>query len=68
MKNAHSLTQSRKARLRTIKNEAATIQLFADAFEDDFDTTKMAKLRDSAENLLQAVHEFNAYHNALHTD
>lgn len=52
-----------RARINKVLKEAASIIELAQNLKKRMDGEKMQELRDSAESLLQCVHEFNAYQN-----
>lgn len=68
MKNAESLLQSAKARLKQAKLHAHRVEVIIEGMNrDGIDGTEIAAMRAEAERMLQCVHEFNAYWNAFET-
>ena len=63
MKSAHAVKRSRNARLNQAIRHAQEIVSSVQEFRTTDDPTMFADLRESAFDLLQAVHEASAYDN-----
>ncbi len=53
----------RARRRRIVRQSAAITALMSDTLVDELGGSQLQELRDCAEDLIQAVHELNAYHN-----
>jgi hypothetical protein len=66
MKTEKGLQRSAKSRLNETIRRAGAVNDIAETIRNDgFRHERMAALREETERLLQCVHEFNAYTNAL---
>ena len=69
MKTEKSLKGSRRARIKDVENISDLICDQAALLRHrGFDGEVMAKMRENTNKLVQAVHEYSAYHNALETE
>lgn len=68
MKTEHSLKKSAASRLNAVIRESERVNQIAKDLKKEFSPEVMQELRDWTESLVQCVHEYNAYHNALATD
>lgn len=69
MKTKQSLSKSARHRLLDAISHAAQIDLLLTEIKEGADVAEqMPKIRAKLPLLNQAVHEFNAYHNALTTE
>lgn len=61
----NAIQKSARARINRVIRESELLNILAtECRENPLDGMKMQQLRDTAENILQCVHEFNAYTNA----
>jgi len=68
MKASESLLQSAKARLQQAMKHARRVErLILDMNDTGITLGEIHELRDSAEHVVQCVHEFSAYWNAYET-
>lgn len=71
MKTKENLAKSAAAALQQARRCAAQVERLAislDSATPEYVSSTMPTLRAQLAELNQRVHEFNAYHNALHTD
>lgn len=69
MKSAPSIAKSAESRLRKASREAENMSRILKALDQGLlaPEGQMKKLREMHASLGQCLHEFNAYHNCLHT-
>lgn len=65
MKDEKAVRRSARARLNQAQLKCASLAQALEALRADFSPTGMATARALAEEIVQSVHEFNAYHNVL---
>ena len=69
MKTPESLLQSAKSRLQQAMKHARQVERkILDMNETGINPREISELRHSAEQVVQCVHEFNAYWNAYETE
>lgn len=67
MKTKKDIEASSKAALKRLVKNAKTVATLGEQQLAEFSFDRMGPLRGYAEDLLQRVHEYNAYSNVLHT-